>query len=189
MPALLTRTVTGPKAAAASAARCADLSADPSRSAATKAACPPAAWMALTTSAPRAESRPVTTTLAPSAALAFATPLPMLLVEPVTRATLPSRRAFMTSGCLPGSCSEDLVEPVALEVEIPHGVGEVGGVLRIGQVGRAIGLEDEVAGVAVAHRAPRSARGPRTRRCRLGRCAGCAGNGGRRRRRWRCCRT
>src|SRR5258708_29997280 len=51
-----------------------------------------------------------------------------------------------------GSCSEDLVEPVALEVEIPHGAGEVGGPLRLRQVGRAIGLEDVVAGVAVAYR-------------------------------------
>src|ERR1700730_14097147 len=152
MPALLTRTVTGPKAAAASAASCADLTADPSRSAATKAACPAEAWMALTTSAPRAESRPVTTTLAPSAAMAIATPLPMLLVDPVTRATLPSRRSVMTSPhlCLRRSCFEDMVEPVALEVEIPHGVGEVGWLLRLREVGRAIGFEDKVAGVAVA---------------------------------------
>src|SRR5258708_11847542 len=143
MPALLTRTVMGPKAAAASAASCADLRADPSRSAATKAASPPAARMAFTTSAPRAEARPVTTTLAPSAAMAIATPLPMLLVDPVTRATLPSRRAVMSSPCLlRTSCSEDLVEPIALEVEIPHGVGEVGGVLRRRQEGRGIGLDD-----------------------------------------------
>src|SRR5258708_31839456 len=52
-----------------------------------------------------------------------------------------------------GSCSEDLVEPVALEVEIPHGVGEVGGLLRLRQVGRAIGLAEVIAGVPVAHRA------------------------------------
>src|ERR1700722_9345036 len=109
--------------------------------------------MTFTTSAPRAGSRPVTTTLAPSAAMAIATPLPMLLVDPVTRATLPSRRAVITSPCLlRSSCSEDVVEAVALEVEIPHGVGEVVGVLRLRQEDRVIVLEDVVARVAVAHR-------------------------------------
>src|SRR5260221_3440827 len=95
MPALLRRAVTGPKAAAAWGASGADLAADPPRWAATKAGRPPAALMRFTTSAPRVESRPVTTTLAPSAAMAIATPLPMLLVDPVTRATLLWRRAFM----------------------------------------------------------------------------------------------
>src|SRR5260370_17338166 len=95
--------------------------------------------------------------------MAIATPLPMLLVAPVTRATLPSRRAVMTSPCRlvgsmtsecrEGSCSEDLVETVALEVETPHGVGEVGGVLRLRQEGRVIVLEDVIAGVAVPPRA------------------------------------
>ena len=51
-------------------------------------------WIALTTSAPRDASRPLTTTLAPWAAKAMAIARPMLLVAPVTSAVFPCILSF-----------------------------------------------------------------------------------------------
>src|SRR3954469_24542927 len=96
IPALLTSTSMRPPSAwVASAARPWDACAEPSRSAAMKSACPPAAWICATTSAPRWGLRPLTMTCAPSAANAVAIARPMLLVAPVTSAVLCSSRVLI----------------------------------------------------------------------------------------------
>src|SRR3954471_11187190 len=60
-----------------------------------KSACPPAARICSTPSAPRWGLRPLTMTCAPSAANAVAIARPMLLVAPVTSAVLCSSRVLI----------------------------------------------------------------------------------------------